>query len=166
MIGGDDATTVSVDIQRPFERRWNIAQTAIHGLILLALAAGCLGLFGSAGPFGTKTVPVPGTEASLTYERFLRRGAQTRFKLAMDPTTPGSTVTVNFSREFLDRLAIATTLPRAMSVQADKGGLTYTFAAVPGAVIEIVARPSGLGWTSPGFGILGTHISIDQFVWP
>ena len=165
MIEGGDATGIVVETHGGFEQRWNIVQTVLHGLVGLALVAGCLGVFGLGGPLSTRVATIPGTDATVTYDRFLRRGTESRVIVSVGGPVAGDATTILLGSTLLDRAALQRVTPEPTRVSA---GPTYEFPLSQTGPSRIVLslKPTSLGQVSSAITLFGQTISLDQIVWP
>jgi hypothetical protein len=163
-----DANGASVQIQtdRPFELRWNVTQSIIEGLFLLAISCGLLGLFGF-GWFSQTSAIVPQAGA-VSYERFLRDNAPGQIELVVTSRAPDGKLRLVLNRGFLEQVSIPQTEPRASSVEADAAHVRYVFdlGAEGRGNVTLSIKPKTFGSIEADWTLNGQPVTFNQFAYP
>jgi hypothetical protein len=167
VIDGNEGSTAQVSTHRTFESRWNLAQLGIQGLFALAILCGLLGVFGS-GWLAEATTRAPDLPVTVSYDRFLRNTAPAQIQLAISAPLAQERVAVRLNRDYLDRVSVSQTQPRAISVEADGDGATYLFelGADKRGEITFSLKPQEFGILRAGWSVLGRSVSFTQLVYP
>jgi hypothetical protein len=167
VIDGNQGSTAQVTTHRAFESGWNLAQFGIQALFALAILCGLLGVFGS-GWLAETTTRAADLPITVSYDRFLRNSAPAQIQLAISAPVPHERVAVRLNRDYLDRVSVSQTEPRAAAVQADADGATYLFDLGPDKRGEITfsLKPQDFGILHAGWSVLGRSVSFTQLVYP
>lgn len=149
-----------------FEIHWQRIQMALFTIMLLLVAAGLAGLFGS-GPLSASTAAIKGAPFSIEYPRFARARATTR--IVIHPVgAPGGEVPIEIDRELAEALKIESIAPAPIfSGSSDKGNV-YLVALAPSAKSPIVfqAQPEQPGRAKGIITVGGASHPVDTIVWP
>jgi hypothetical protein len=140
-------------------------------LILLVLAAGLLGLFGSAGPLNRATAGAADGPLQMEYARLTRHGAPTALEVTVDGTVvTEDTVRIAISREYLASVEVSNVLPEPQDVELTPDAFIYVFPVAEGGApltITFEVEPQHY-WRHQGtIGLAaGESLRFTQFVYP
>jgi hypothetical protein len=140
------------------QRRYWLFERVGWTLLLLVIGAAAAGAF-SGGPLSAATVA--GAALSAHYERFARRGVDTRVTVTL---SAHSTLRVQGA----DGFDVAAVEPRPAAVRGDRGGLAYDFAAGDGAT-TVTFRLTPRRWGMQHLRLAadaGAPATLDILVYP
>jgi len=154
-----------------YQRRAWAVERAGWVVVCLLLAAGLLGLCGSAGPLDRGTAGERDGPLFVQYPRFPRHGGQMTLTIRLGPeSVRDGEARVRIDAAFLGRFQLESALPEPESVELDDDRLTYVFRAETATeplVVTFTLRPERYGLQRGRIGIPdGPDVALRQFVYP
>lgn len=144
-----------------FFRRELIFQHTGWIIMMLLLALGCLGQFGT----GILSHQKAETEHStIEYEKFLRFENQS--KLLIHTSRTAKSTTIGFSLDYLKRIRIEKTIPEVQSSRIEDGTTFYVFSTAGNAEIGLFITPTETGRTEGIITVNNETFSLSHFVYP
>jgi hypothetical protein len=162
--------SLELDQDLPFERKTWLIQRIGWIVMLVAVVAGLLGLFGR-GWLSQATAGGPGNPLRIEYERFTRHSSPTQLTLRLAAgAAPDGKARIRFSKPFLDGIKVEDVHPHPDSVEAAEAHVVYVFrVAHPDkpSTITFQIEPEDY-WSRQGdAGIEGKEpVRFSQFVFP
>jgi hypothetical protein len=131
------------DVQ-PFHRREWLAQRVGWALLALILLAGLAGVFGR-GPLAEQRIETAAVR--LDYERFVRRGAPTRWELTLLSPSAGGTADIAIDAAFASNFEIHSIQPEPSSTSLSGGRWIYSFETRDDGetLVVFVVQPERIG---------------------
>ncbi len=155
---------LQVNQDPPFqERMWKV-QTVIWIVVVVALGAAALGVFGGSGPLERSTRQFA-DGAIVSFDRFARLGAPTSLEIELRRGEGARNVAI--ARSWLDDHRVDAILPQPESVTALPDRYVFTFAvkASGGTRLELTPRQVGRQ-RAVVWGPDGTATQFTQVVYP
>lgn len=148
------------------KRDWIMERCAWIGMAALLLLA-LLGLF-SRGPLSDAMAAGESGNPTISYERFVRAQAETRFEIA--GIFEGESLELRLGHGFLEAYEVRTIQPQPSGSRSDDSAVFYTFPLrEPGSPIRITIDAKRVGWGASeaefGFGT-ASGITVRQFAYP
>ncbi len=141
-----------------FQRRYWLFERLGWTVLILVIAAAAAGIF-AGGPLSAATAG--GAAVSAEYERFARRGVDTRLTVTL---SAHGTLRVQGA----DGFDVAAVEPRPAAVRSDRGGLAYDFAAGDGTT-TVTFRLTPRRWGMQHLRLAadaGAPATLDILVYP
>jgi hypothetical protein len=136
------------------------------GVLLALMLATAAGAFGN-GPLSHARAGRPDDPLRVEYQRLLRFGAVTRLRIHLNPADQAATA-FTLNREFLDAYTISRVTPTPAATRLVRDGVSYHFAAEPGAQTEILLelQPARRGVIRGEIASESSRLRLTQFVFP
>jgi hypothetical protein len=152
--------------EEKFHRREWLVQRIAWGLLILVIAAGLAGLFGS-GPLSKRTMAT--ASGTIEIDRFARRRASEEWRIQpIQAAQEGSQLELRISSSFLERYEIAAIVPEPASTTLDGSDVVFVFDA-PAArgTVAFHVEPEHIGRSEGSFVLNDSEpLLIRQFVYP
>jgi hypothetical protein len=149
-----------------FQRREWIWQRVGWILLALLLLAGAAGVFGN-GPLADATLD--NAVASLKYERFVRRDADTRWELTLRDVPAGGTADIAIDAAFAAHFEITAIQPEPSSAFLSDGRWVYRFDIRDGGEQQVVfiLQPERVGRHAGSIEVAGAPpFTLSQLTYP
>jgi hypothetical protein len=146
-----------------FERRWHRVQRVGRALLVIAIVAALVGVFGT-GPFAAATAPGPGGRFSIDYDRFVRSTQSTSLRISARGT-PGP-ATVAIAQSFLEVTSLADVSPQPDSETARGGRVVLSYQGSLPDEIELKLAPENIGIHQATIWVGGAPVRFRQVTWP
>lgn len=158
---------MEIDVDPSFQKReWSV-QLVVWIVMGLLVVGALFGLFGE-GPLSSTEAADPGTEFSLTYERFARRHGETWLEVDA-PGAESAHMELWTDRTYAERVLVRQMIPEPMSVRSDGDRIVYVFESAPAKPfrVRIILEPDEIGLYPGHIGVLGgPSVAFTQFVYP
>jgi hypothetical protein len=150
-----------------YERGWNRLQIIIETFVAIVVVAGVLGLFGT-GPLSSTATTVAGLPITIKYDRILRRTLQSQFILDITQPIPDRALEIELPNAFLQDVDIVSTSPRSSAMRTERDGIVYVFdvGATRQGQVVFSLKPRAAGFMNSSMQVLGSAVSVRQFVFP
>jgi len=165
MVGYVEGTRLQLTEDEAFQRRDWMAQRVAWVVFFLVLLAALLGLFGS-GPLSTGSRRSAG--AQIDYERFARNGRPMTLTITLD-STPGDSVIIDMSDDYLAAAPLERTEPEARAQAAGEGARRFEFplAGEDGGKVVFHFDPRSVGLAKGWIAVNGGEpVSFSTFFYP
>lgn len=139
-------------------------QAALYVFVIACITAGLLGCFGN-GWLSWIDAPVPGSDAHVEYDRYLRAHNEAVLKVTL--LAAPSTVVIRISQSLADAFKVSDVLPRPATMQAGADGIEMEFPA-QGGRSEFIFRvePATFGAVHGWVEVLGGRLPINLLIYP
>jgi len=153
-----------------FERRWWVVQRVAWVTMALFVTAGVLGLFGK-GVLSQARAAQAGNALSVEYEHFGRYGAESEFKLQIEPAgIRGGVARVLLAGGLLECMKIRSITPRTESVEVRPDGALMVFQAPDTSNpirVSVTMMPKHIGQCTGILSLEGEPaLDVSQLVYP
>jgi hypothetical protein len=146
-----------------FERRWHRIQRIGRALLVIAIVAAVVGVFGT-GPLASATAEGPGGRFSVDYDRFVRSTQSTSLQIsAQGAVGPG---TVAIAQAFLQATSLSDVSPQPDSETARGGRVVLSYQGSLPDEIELQLAPETIGVHQATVWVGGAPVRFRQVTWP
>jgi hypothetical protein len=146
-----------------FEQRWHRVQRAGRVLLVVAVLAALVGVFGT-GPLAAATAHGPGGRFAVDYDRFVRSTQSTSLRIsARDASGPA---TVAIAQTFLQATSLADVSPQPDSETARGGRVVLSYQGKLPDDIELQLAPEDIGVHGATVWVGGVPVRFRQVTWP
>jgi hypothetical protein len=152
--------------EEAFHRREWLVQRIAWGLLILVIAAGLAGSFGS-GPLSKRAMAT--ASGTIEIDRFARRHASGEWRIQpIQSAAEGSQLALRISSSFLERYEIAAIVPEPASMTIDGSDVVFVFdAADARGTVAFHVEPENVGLGEGSFVLNDSEpLLIQQFVYP
>jgi hypothetical protein len=146
-----------------FERRWHRVQRVGRALLVLALVAAIVGVFGT-GPLASATAEGPRGRFSVDYDRFVRSTQSTALRISSQGA-PGPP-TVAIAQSFLDATSLADVSPQPDSETARGNRVVLSYQGSLPDQVELQLAPEDIGVHRATVWVGGAPVRFRQVTWP
>jgi hypothetical protein len=146
-----------------FEHRWHRVQRVGRAVLVLALAAAVLGVFGT-GPLASATAEGPGGRFSVDYDRFVRTTQSTALRISSRATSGPATIAI--AQSFLDATSLSDVSPQPDSETARGGRVVLSYQGSLPDEVELQLAPEDIGVHRATVWVGGVPVRFRQVTWP
>jgi hypothetical protein len=146
-----------------FEQRWHRVQRVGRALLVLALVAAVVGVFGT-GPLASATAEGPGGRFSVDYDRFVRTTQSTALRIS-SRGAPGP-ATVAIAQSFLEATSLSDVSPQPDSETARGGRVVLSYQGSLPDQVELQLAPEDIGVHRATVWVGGAPVRFRQVTWP
>lgn len=159
-----DGGTLEIQQDLDFQRRWHTVQRVGRVVLLLALLAAVVGIFGT-GPLAHASADGPGGTFSVDYDRFLRTTQGSSLQVSPSTTQSGGG-TIAVASSYADAIDVNDVTPQPDSETATADRIVLSYQQRLPAQVQISVFPQRIGVHRATIWVRGRPLSFRQVVWP
>jgi hypothetical protein len=156
-------SSLPLDQDLVFQRRWSVVQRIGQGVFLLVLLAALAGVFGT-GPLAHATANAPGGTVGVDYDRFLRTTQSSSLQVSTGGGSPGGDVSLASS--YVDVIDVSDVSPQPDSETTTQDRLVLSYQDHLPAQVQITLAPRTMGVHRGRVWVRGQAVSFHQVVYP